>query len=574
MRKPRSLYLELLSVLGLVLVFLLSTVVASAFALYRNNVLKTTNQNLQATGEQLLGTYDSYFSQILRNSDSIIYSYNAIDDENKFEETMNAFFSNLVSLREEIISVSLYKVSTGELIASNGSTGVHDNVKNEEWFNQTFATSEAKLIPVLNIPTTQNPAYPNSFSISRYASYDKNNTFDAVLHIEFLFNAIVNLLSETALGEGGNFLIYDKNYRIVYSSLPKDLGDKISILKELVVGNGHYSISNHSYFVFASSISNTSWRLGVFLNYDAVSEAIKSFTIYILITGGVLLFVGCFVAFLAIRKSVKPILSLSKEMTEIVSLEDMPSKILDIKGSREVVELDNSFKALIGRIDDLKDKLIYEKEEQRKSELQALQNQINPHFLYNTLDSILALIDKNKNMEAEEMIVALSRFFRISISKGKNIITLKKEIEHANNYLLIQKLRFGDAFDYSFDVEDDILNVDVVKLILQPIIENSINHGLKEGEKGTIKVKGYKKDGFIILSISDNGYGMLEETRIALENSLKDESETKGVGLKNVYLRLRVYYGDKADIKIESKLDEGTTISLIIPVKEKKNEEI
>lgn len=574
MRKPRSLYLELLSVLGLVLVFLLSTVVASAFALYRNNVLKTTNQNLQATGEQLLGTYDSYFSQILRNSDSIIYSYNAIDDENKFKETMNAFFSNVVSLREEIISVSLYKVSTGELIASNGSTGVHDNVKNEEWFNQTFATSEAKLIPVLNIPTMQNPAYPNSFSISRYASYDKNNTFDAVLHIEFSFNAIVNLLSETALGEGGNFLIYDKNYRIVYSSLPKDLGDKISILKELVVGNGHYSISNHSYFVFASSISNTSWRLGVFLNYDAASEAIKSFTIYILITGGVLLFVGSFVAFLAIRKSVKPILLLSKEMTEIVSLEDMPSKILDIKGSREVVELDNSFKALIGRIDDLKDKLIYEKEEQRKSELQALQNQINPHFLYNTLDSILALIDKNKNMEAEEMIVALSRFFRISISKGKNIITLKKEIEHANNYLLIQKLRFGDAFDYSFDVEDDILNVDVVKLILQPIIENSINHGLKEGEKGTIKVKGYKKDGFIILSISDNGYGMLEETRIALENSLKDESETKGVGLKNVYLRLRVYYGDKADIKIESKLDEGTTISLIIPVKEKKNEEI
>lgn len=574
MRKPRSLYLELLSVLGLVLVFLLSTVVASAFALYRNNVLKTTNQNLQATGEQLLGTYDSYFSQILRNSDSIIYSYNAIDDENKFKETMNAFFSNVVSLREEIISVSLYKVSTGELIASNGSTGVHDNVKNEEWFNQTFATSEAKLIPVLNIPTTQNPAYPNSFSISRYASYDKNNTFDAVLHIEFSFNAIVNLLSETALGEGGNFLIYDKNYRIVYSSLPKDLGDKISILKELVVGNGHYSISNHSYFVFASSISNTSWRLGVFLNYDAVSEAIKSFTIYILITGGVLLFVGSFVAFLAIRKSVKPILLLSKEMTEIVSLEDMPSKILDIKGSREVVELDNSFKALIGRINDLKDKLIYEKEEQRKSELQALQNQINPHFLYNTLDSILALIDKNKNMEAEEMIVALSRFFRISISKGKNIITLKKEIEHANNYLLIQKLRFGDAFDYSFDVEDDILNVDVVKLILQPIIENSINHGLKEGEKGTIKVKGYKKDGFIILSILDNGYGMLEETRIALENSLKDESETKGVGLKNVYLRLRVYYGDKADIKIESKLDEGTTISLIIPVKEKKNEEI
>ena len=165
------------------------------------------------------------------------------------------------------------------------------------------------------------------------------------------------------------------------------------------------------------------------------------------------------------------------------------------------------------------------------------------------------------------MIVALSRFFRISISKGKNIIPLRKEIEHAKNYLQIQKLRFGDAFDYSFDVDESILDVDVVKLILQPIIENSINHGLKEGEKGFISVRGYPQDGFIHLEISDDGYGMLEETRQALENSLKDETEAKGVGLKNVYLRLRVYYGQKADVTIQSKLDEGTMVSLLIPWK-------
>ena len=238
---------------------------------------------------------------------------------------------------------------------------------------------------------------------------------------------------------------------------------------------------------------------------------------------------------------------------------------MNIEGSKEIVELDNSFIALIDRIDDLTKKLIFEKEEQRKSELLALQNQINPHFLYNTLDSILALIEEKENDKAEEMIVALSRFFRISISKGKNIIPLRKEIEHAKNYLLIQKLRFGDAFDYSFDVSEDILDMDIVKLVLQPIIENSINHGLKEGEVGLIKVKGYKNNGYVYLSISDNGYGMIEETRLALENSLKDESSSKGVGLKNVYMRLRVYYGNKADMKIESALDIGTTITLIIP---------
>ena len=567
MRKPRSLYTTLLSILGGILFLLLATTETTAILLYRNNVLTTSNQNLQTTGEQLLGTYDSYFSQILRNSDAIIYSYNSIDDEGKFGTKMNEYFSNILALREEVISLSLYQASSGEKIAYAGNVKEYANVKEEKWFQETFQTEENRLIPILTLPEEQNPLYPYSFSLSHYASYDRNETCDAVLHIDFSFDSIVNLLSETALGEGGNFLIYDKDYQIVYSSLPNDLDKKTSILKEFVVGNGLYEIGGHSFFVFASSISNTSWRLGVFLNRDGIKEAIVSFSVTILLIGGALLAIGSLIFFYVIQQSVQPIRLLSKEMSEIVTLEDMPSKRLNIQGSKEVVELDDSFKAFIERINDLTKKLIHEQEEQRKSELRALQNQINPHFLYNTLDSIIALIDKNQNAEAEKMIVALSRFFRISISKGKNIITLQKEVEHATNYLLIQKLRFGDAFDYSFDIDPTILQTDVVKLILQPIIENSIYHGLKEGEKGNILVKGYKKDDYIYLDVCDNGYGMLEETRKELERSMKGEEEAKGVGLHNVYLRLRVYYGPKADIRIESKLDEGTIVHIMIPLK-------
>ncbi len=567
MRKPHSLYTTLLSVLGGILFLLLVATETTAILLYRNNVLSTSNQNLQTTGEQLLGTYDSYFSQILRNSDAIIYSYNAIDDEDKFTAKMNDYFSNVIALREEVISLSLYKASNGELLAYAGNVKEYQNVKEEKWFRQTYQTEENRLIPILTLSEKQNPLYPYSFSLSRYASYDRNENWDAVLHIDFSFDSIVDSLSETALGEGGSFLIYDKDYQIVYSSLSNDLAKKRAILKEFVVGNGLYEIGGHSFFVFASSISNTSWRLGVFLNRDGIKEAIVSFSITILLIGGTLLVLGSLIFFCVIQHSVQPIRLLSKEMSEIVTLEDMPSKRLNIQGSKEVVELDDSFKAFIERINDLTKKLIHEQEEQRKSELQALQNQINPHFLYNTLDSIIALIDKNQNAEAEKMIVALSRFFRISISKGQNIITLQREIEHATNYLLIQKLRFGDAFDYSFDIDPTILQTKVVKLILQPIIENAIYHGLKEGVKGTLLVKGYKKDGFIYLDVSDNGYGMLEETRKELENSMKSENEAKGVGLHNVYLRLRVYYGPKADIHIESKLDEGTTVHIMIPLK-------
>lgn len=572
MKKPHSLYTQLLAPLCGTLLLLVSSIMVSSYFLYRESVVTTSETNLQATGEQLLGTYDSYFTQIFRNSDVILSAYNDLDDESTFQKDITQDFESLLALKEEVISASMYKASTGELIAAAGKGESVPNASGEEWFRQTFESDEDKLIPVLTLPSNANPAYPYSFSLSRYASYDRNSAYDAVLHLEFSFNEIVDSLNETALGEGGNFVIYDKSYRVVYSSMPESLDNKIDILKGLVVGTGNYSVAGHSFFVFASSISNTSWRLGVFLNCDAVQEAIRSFALYVSLIGTAALLGSAAIVFIVARRSVKPLLSLSKQMSEIVTLEDMPSKRLRIVGSKEIVELDHSFSALVKRVEDLTKKIIYEKEEQRKSELLALQNQINPHFLYNTLDSILALIDKKENEKAEEMIVALSRFFRISISKGKNIIPLRKEIEHAKNYLQIQKLRFGDAFDYSFDVDESILDVDVVKLILQPIIENSINHGLKEGEKGFISVKGYVQDGFIHLEISDDGYGMLEETRQALENSLKDETEAKGVGLKNVYLRLRVYYGPKADVTIQSKLDEGTTVSLLIPWKGESHE--
>jgi two-component system sensor histidine kinase YesM len=148
-----------------------------------------------------------------------------------------------------------------------------------------------------------------------------------------------------------------------------------------------------------------------------------------------------------------PIKRLQKEMVEIESLNYETTLQPEIGGTSEVVELNHSFNQMMGRITELTSAIVSEKEEQRKSELKALQNQINPHFLYNTLDSIIAMIDKGENEKAEDMIVALSKFFRISISKGQNIIPLPNEIEHARNYLLIQKMRFGDSFSYTIDVE-------------------------------------------------------------------------------------------------------------------------
>ena len=279
-----------------------------------------------------------------------------------------------------------------------------------------------------------------------------------------------------------------------------------------------------------------------------------AFVIYILIV------------ILIVKQVTNPLSQLQVEMDKIKDLDYLTRKNTYLSGSKEIIQLNSTFNDMMVRIRDLTSKLVDERDAQRKSELKALQNQINPHFLYNTLDSIIFMIEKNENEKAEQMIVALSKFFRISISRGKNIIPLKDEIEHVKNYLLIQKIRFGDQFSYSINVEETLYKYYVIKLILQPIVENAIEHGLDEySNDGKIEIDGKEDEEFIILSVKDNGFGISEEKLKEIEDSFHDKNIHKGVGLQNVYQRIKIYYGEKADIKINSVIDEGTTIFIYIP---------
>jgi len=213
------------------------------------------------------------------------------------------------------------------------------------------------------------------------------------------------------------------------------------------------------------------------------------------------------------------------------------------------------------------DRVIDEQNAQRKSELKALQNQINPHFLYNTLDSIMWLIENHKNHEAAEMIVALATLFRIGISNDSEVITVRDEIEHVRNYLLIQNIRYSGSFDYEFDVSEASLEVKTMKLVLQPIVENCIYHGLKNKiDKGSILISASVEEDQLFLRVSDNGYGMRQETIDALCKSFEDGAVSNSVGLKNIYQRVMIYYGGNAGMNIESELDEGTIITIKQPL--------
>lgn len=238
-------------------------------------------------------------------------------------------------------------------------------------------------------------------------------------------------------------------------------------------------------------------------------------------------------------------------------------------GEYVVRELSKTFNKMVVRTRELMDEIVKEQDDKRKKELDVLQSQINPHFLYNTLDSIIWLVEDERITEATQMITALSRFFRIGISSGRTVITVREELEHARNYLAIQKIRYKNKFDYKIEADPRTLEAKTIKLILQPLIENALYHGIEYIQhKGEILIEAYIEDNNLIYKIRDNGVGMTEETKNRIfDDDYQVKTKGSGVGVKNVNQRIKLYYGPDYGMRIESELEEGTTVYIKMPLR-------
>jgi two-component system sensor histidine kinase YesM len=239
----------------------------------------------------------------------------------------------------------------------------------------------------------------------------------------------------------------------------------------------------------------------------------------------------------------------------------------------EITELGMSFNIMIGKIKDLLDSKVKEQEYLKKAELRALQAQINPHFLYNTLDTIIWMAEAKQTDRVIEIVSALSSFFRISLSKGRDWITIGEEIERTRSYLTIQKMRYRDILDYRIEVEEQTLNHTILKLILQPLVENALYHGIKNKRSGgIITVRAYQKDDTeIILEVEDNGIGFTAEKLASVQAAIEDDSGDirleSGFGIDNVNKRIKLYYGKQYGVSIKSEYQVGTCVTLLIPAK-------
>ena len=233
--------------------------------------------------------------------------------------------------------------------------------------------------------------------------------------------------------------------------------------------------------------------------------------------------------------------------------------------STELQTLDRGFDEMVGRINILMEKQVEDQKYLHRAELELLQAQINPHFLYNTLDSIVILAENHRNEEVVQMVTSLSVFFRNSLSKGRDIISLQAERDQVTSYLEIQQIRYSDILNYEIQIPGDLLECMVPKLVLQPLVENALYHGTKNKRGiGNIFITGKSLGNDMLLQVKDNGAGMDEKQINALQSGVYEDRHT-GLGLVNVHKRIKLYCGERYGLSFESVLGEGTTVSVLLP---------
>lgn len=491
---------------------------------------------------------------------------NEIEDSGDIE-TANSRLSAACRLRSDTEAVVVYDTD-GKILAfgSGGGELKNDLSVNLSYDKALLEKSGDYAISLPHVQTLFNNKYPWVVTIV-HGRYFEIFGKDVYISVDFSFSGIAEYVDNVGIGKHGYSYIIDKSGSIVYhpqqqmifSGLKTEDIAKISKMPD----GSHFDgkIMNT-----LKTLDGSSWRIVGVADTDDM-QSLKTQTV----TAVILLSVICCIAIslLCIRLFnniiTRPVAKLVDAMQ---SFEKNADSFRYAKTDDRVAELQilsDSFGHMVLIIQELMEKVRNEEITLRKTELKALQAQINPHFLYNTLDSIQWMCEQGKNADAVNMVTALAKLFRISISRGKELITLKDEMRHVENYLIIQSYRYKNQFSYEFQVDEELTDCLCNKITVQPLVENAIYHGIERMvDEGKIIIRVLKSDdGDILIEVEDNGVGMTEEQ---CESILKkDRSDSGGIGIKNVNDRLKIYFGEKYGISIKSELDIGTKITVRIP---------
>lgn len=542
--------------------------------LIRQNDIKDTQNQL----ERLVNTVEQYLKDMRKISDSA--NYNIIQTFDVSSPEFNQQLSFLYdSNKDKIQSIALYGTE-GELMAAEPvilqKKGV--NAGQQPWFTQAMAEIENMHFStphIQNLFQDDAKRYHFVISLSRAVDViDGDRPENGVLLVDLKYSYLeemMNRMNDSNRGryyyvcDGAGNLIYHPYYNKINRGLFRENTDIVCTSEDGVYKKMRSEDGNKQ-TVIISTIAYTGWKMVGVVRQDARTDSLEQFRIYMVVIVIMLIMMLLLVNRIVSKKISSPILKLD---ASVRAYEAGEKPDIYIGGSYEIRHLGNSIQSSYEEIERLMKKIMEEQNERRKSELAALQSQINPHFLYNTLESITWMIESGKNQDAVFMISELAKLFRISLSRGKTIISIKDELQHCRNYMNIQKYRYKERFETEYDISEEIYSFCTVKLILQPILENAIYYGVGDMDKDEdprIVVRGWKQEQDIYIAVSDNGIGMRhEDVENILTGNQKAIKHGSGVGLINVHTRIRLMFGKKYGLIVESEPDEGTTVTIHLP---------
>ena len=531
----------------------------------------------QAVLVQVNRSVDSYLRTIMKLSDSLYYG--AIKNADLSSESINDQITLLYDNNKDSIANIALLSKEGELLeavpAARLKTGL--DVTKEEWFGNTLERTDNLHFTTPHVQyifDNKEQQYRWVITLTRAVEITHGtSTEQGILLIDIRYSSLQQMLEDISLGNQGYLYMIGSDGDLIYH--PKmqlietgQLEENISAAVGYRDGNYKEEYHGEERNVSVKSVGYTGWKLLSVTPEKGLSLSnLKMRLFVVFVVASFLLVLILINAFISSRIT-DPIKELERSVNAIEAGE--LEREVYTGGSYEIQHLGRSIGDMAKRIRMLMQDIVVEHESKRKSEFDTLQSQINPHFLYNTLDIIVWMIENEKKQEAVKVVTALARFFRISLSKGKSIITVRDELEHIRNYLTIQQMRFKNKFIYEIEAGEEVMDLACLKLMLQPLVENAIYHGMEfmDGD-GEIHVKVQRQEDDLWIEVCDNGLGMTPEQAKSLlgEKPPVPSKRGSGIGVKNVNERIRLYFGESYGLVIISEPDEGTTIRIHLPAK-------
>ncbi|MBQ9030080.1 MAG: sensor histidine kinase [Parasporobacterium sp.] len=525
---------------------------------YQQVLLQNARTNSQRTISQVSNTVNGYLEEIDTVMEILLASLKEDPDARE------SFFDVFFRIRPDVIAVSTYAPS-GQMLEcySAGRIPRKDQSENLSLDLAVLSVSPEGYLSSPHVVNLFDSYYPWAVTLVRRLSEDPAAGW---ISLDISCSNLSDYINETGIGRRGYCFLMDRNGNMVYHPQQQLIYSSLKTENTaLISGNedGSYTADNIIYTV--QTLANEQWRVvGVSFAADVISDSLVELGRLLLLAALLLLCMVFIISAILSRVLSRPIRNLEQAMQRFEQDTDHFLLVPYEKGIYEIRNLYDSFQHMTQRVKELMQTVREEENNLRRTELKALQAQINPHFLYNTLDSISWMCEQGKNEEAVQMVTALARLFRISISRGHELIPIRNELEHARSYLQIQSVRYQDQFTYTFDVDEECLDYLCNKITLQPLIENSLYHGLNGlVDDGEIRICVRSEGDQILMSVADNGSGMSEE-QIRFVMS-KDPGESKGIGLRNVSDRLRIFFGNQYTVTIRSIPDKGTTVTVHLP---------